>query len=715
MKSSYVKFFLFITALTINYSNCFAENKDFLKTQKTNFNLPKQLPKITVVASSQNEAQTNGYKTNSISSATRTDTRLIDIPQSVAIVTQEQIRDQNISNMEEAVRYIPGVNIQQGESNRDQISIRGNSTSSAFFIDGARDDLQYFRDFYNVERIEFINGPNALSFGRGSTGGVVNRVSKTADGTRKRQVIASGGSFNNRRMQIDLGDKVNDKLSFRLNSMYEKSGTFRQFGDLERYGFNPTFGFKFNKDTDAKFGYEHFSDSRFNDRGIPSANGTAYNSKPSQFFGNPKENTADAKIDSVYLTLNHSFDPKLKLKNYTRYTRNSKFYQNVYAATAVDSSGNLTLNAYNNATERDTITNQTDLTKKFETGSLNHTALLGTEFTKQNSSNVRNTGYFNNSTTSITISGNSPIDYTPLVYRQSATDTNNYSEVNVRAAYLQDQIDINQYLQIMGGLRYDSFEIKLHNNRNGLDFSRTDNMVSPRAGIVIKPKDSISLYGSYSVNYLPSSGEQFTTLTTQTAMLKPEKLANYEVGTKWEVNKDLILSTALYQLDRMNSPANDPNNSGYFLLTGRSRTRGVEFSANGKITNQLEIIASYTLQDAIVLKQSSTTGSTPNNKLPLTPRQKASIWNKYSFDQKFAVGLGIINQSSQFASLDNSVKLKGFTRFDAAFYYKINQIYKFQINVENLFDRGYIQTAHNNNNIQPGSPRAFKASVSADF
>ena len=246
------------------------------------------LPQVTVTAeSAKNEGNVDGYKTGSTRSSTRTETPLLDVPQSISVVTQDQIRDQNISNMGEAVRYVPGVNIQQGEGNRDQITIRGNSTTADFFIDGARDDAQYFRDFYNIDRIEFLKGPNAMAFGRGGSGGLVNRVSKIADGEQRREVVASGGSFDNRRIEADFGDKVNDKISLRVNTMYEESGTFRKYGDLERYGFNPTAAVKLSKNTDIKFGYEHFSDNRFSDRGIPSFNGAAYKIDPSNsFFGN---------------------------------------------------------------------------------------------------------------------------------------------------------------------------------------------------------------------------------------------------------------------------------------------------------------------------------------------------------------------------------------------------------------------------------------------
>ncbi|OFX09910.1 MAG: hypothetical protein A3H30_06180, partial [Alphaproteobacteria bacterium RIFCSPLOWO2_02_FULL_40_19] len=616
----------------------------------------------------------------------------------------------NITKMEEAARYVPGVNVQMGEGHRDQVTIRGmtngsNGTTSNFFIDGARDDAEYIRDFYNTDRIEFLKGPNAMAFGRGSPGGVINRVSKFADGTQKRRLVLSGGSFENRRAEADIGDKVNEKFALRLNAMYQKSNSYRRYVEFERYGFNPTANVSLGEDTELQLGYEHFDDDRLTDRGIPSQNGAPYKTNYSTFFGNPDQNKANTKINSFYGILTHDFDSTLQLKNLTRYTKNHKFYQNIVPGTI--SGNNLNLSAYNAKQERDNFTNQTDITKKFETGSVKHKALLGAEITSQNSTKVKTNGTLGSSTVSLS----NPITYTSVAYNSIAD--NNKSDVRVFAGYIQDQADINEYLQLTAGLRLDRFEIQLKDRKNNTDFERIDTMLSPRAGLVIKPEKSVSLYGSYGVTYLPSSGDQFDSLSVTTAILKPEKIQNYEVGAKWDVNPKLNLSAALFQLDRSNSPASDPSGSGYLVLTGESRSRGVELAATGKITDQWQIIASYAFQDAVIT--TATKNYAKGSKIALVPHNTFALWNKYDFDSCFAAAVGAISQSDQFADANNSVRLKGFTRFDGALYYKINPSYRLQLNVENIFDRGYAQTAHNATNILPGSPRAFKASLITDF
>ena len=478
------------------------------------------LPKITITATNQNQ---NGYRAESTNSSTRTNQILRDIPQTINTVSQQQIRDQNIVNMEQATLYIPSVNIQQGEGNRDQISIRGNTSTADFFIDGARDDMQYFRDFYNIEKVEFLNGPNALAFGRGGAGGLVNRVSKFADGIKKRQIILSGGSFENRRLQTDLSEKINDKLSLRFNGFYEKSQTFRDYGNLERFGFNPTGTIVLGKNTDIKFGYEHFYDNRFNDRGVPSKNGAPLKTSASKFFGNPNENDSENKLDSVFATVNHEFPNQLQLKNYTRFTQYSKFYKNVYANSEVDANNKFKLSAYNNSQERKNFTNQTDITKKFEAFSLKHLALFGTEITRQDSSASRLSGYFNNKDATLPISIFDDINLTPISYRRTSSDINNNSNVVVLGTYLQDQIAFNEHFELTAGLRFDSFDIKLENKNTGQNFKRRDNFISPKVGLVFKPQKNLSIYSSYGTSYLPSAGDQFNSLDAKSKFLKPEK------------------------------------------------------------------------------------------------------------------------------------------------------------------------------------------------
>ena len=207
---------------------------------------------------------------NSTSAATKINTPLVNIPQSLSVVTREFISDNSFQNLTDVTRYVPGVAIHQGEGNRDELIIRGVDSSANFFVNGFRDDVQYFRDLYNAQSVEILKGPSAITFGRASGGGLLNRTLKEADGQRIYEATAQTGSYDNRRFTLDAGQAVNEVAAARLNAMYEKSDTFRDFGWLERWGINPTVTLKVDDATKVRFSYEYFHDDRTADRGNPS-------------------------------------------------------------------------------------------------------------------------------------------------------------------------------------------------------------------------------------------------------------------------------------------------------------------------------------------------------------------------------------------------------------------------------------------------------------
>ncbi|MGH7526671.1 MAG: TonB-dependent receptor, partial [Gemmatimonadales bacterium] len=301
----------------------------------------------------------------------------------------------------------------------------------------------------------------------------------------------------------------------------------------------------------------------------------------------------------------------------------------------------------------------------------------------------------------------------PLTFRPSETDADNRVRATTLGVYFQDQVALTPYLQLIAGARLERFDLTVHNFRNGEDLDRRDDLVSPRAGLVVKPVEPLSLYGSYGVSYLPSSGDQFASLTATTETLEPEKFENYEVGAKLEVVTGLSLSAAVYQLDRTNTSAPDPVDPSRTIQTGSQRTKGFEFGATGNVTDAWQVAAGYANQDAEVT--SRTTAAAPGAKAPLVPRNTLSLWNRYQLTSRWGLGAGVIYQDDMFAAIDNAVTLPSFTRFDAAAYITLSRELRAQINVENLFDKRYYVTSHSNNNISPGSPRAVRASLTAGF
>jgi catecholate siderophore receptor len=371
------------------------------------------------------------------------------------------------------------------------------------------------------------------------------------------------------------------------------------------------------------------------------------------------------------------------------------------------------MTAYNNATDRTNVFNQTDLTYLASTGSVRHTLLAGAELGRQVTDNFRNTGFFNNTATSILVPYAAPTITTPVAFRQSATDADNHLRTNLAATYVQDQVELSQHVQLLGGLRFDRFDLEYHNNRNGDTLPRVDNLLSPRAGLVVKPIVPLSVYGSYSVSYLPSSGDQFSSLTVITQQVEPEKFTNYEVGAKWDVQPALSLTAAVYRLDRTNTRSTDPNDPTRIVQTGSQRTSGYELGVNGAITSAWKMAGGYAYQDAFVT--SATTAAVAGAQVGQVPHHTVSLWNNYQVHPRVAVGLGVLHRSDMFVAVDNTVVMPAYTRADAAAFVRLSRQLRLQLNVENLFDATYYTNADSNTNISPGFPRAVRMGLTATF
>lgn len=670
---------------------------------------------ILSVAPLQNTIQVNenlNYLVTATSSSTRTLTLLRDIPQSISVVTQKQVRDQLMLSLGDVVRYVPGVSAHQGENNRDEIIIRGNDSSSSFFVNGMRDDMQYYRDLYNVDRTEILKGPNALSFGRGGGGGVLNRVTKEAEFTPLREVVIEGGSFYNKRVSADFDQPLSEKLAFRMNGVYENSSSFRNGVGLERYGVNPTITYAPSQKTRLVVGFENFKDNRTADRGITSFQGRPVDVPVGTYYGNPKNSNVHALVNDGSILFEHQIG-KLTIRTRSLFANYGRGYQN-YVPGVVNSDKTLvTLSAYNSATGRTNILNQTDAIYTISTGSIRHNLVGGIDLGRQLTDNFRNTGYFNNLTTNMQVPFSDPTTTTPVTFRQSATDADNHIKANIGAAYIQDQIDLSRFFQVLAGVRYDHFDLQYRNNRNSQNIRRIDNLVSPRAGLIFKPIVPMSIYLNYSVTYLPSSGDQFSSLTDITQQVKPEKFSNYEAGIKWDLRPSLSLTTAVYRLDRTNTRSIDPNDPTRIVQTGSQRTNGVELGLTGTITRSWTLAGGYAYQDAFVTN--ATTAAIAGAQVGQAPHHMFSLWNNYRILPRLSAGLGLLNRSNMFATIDDTVRIPGYFRADAAIFYSFTERIRLQANVENLFDRKYILNTDSNTNISPGSPRAIRLALVARF
>jgi catecholate siderophore receptor len=509
-----------------------------------------------------------------------------------------------------------------------------------------------------------------------------------------------------------LDHAVNDKLAVRLNGMFEDSDSFRKYVNLRRFAMNPTLTYAPTSKTRIIVGYEHLRDNRIADRGIPSFLGGPAPMDITTYFGDPTNSNVHAKVNVGTVTVEHEVGP-LTIRNRTSIGDYNRGYQNFVPGVVSVDQTQVSLSAYNNATQRRNLFNQTDFIYAIATGRIHHTLLAGVEAGRQLTNNFRNTGFFNNTATSILVPYSDPTIDTPTTFRQSATDANNHVTTNLGAAYLQDQIELSRYFQVVAGVRFDHFDLQYYDNRSAADLRLIDNLVSPRAGIIFKPATAVSMYATYSVSYLPSSGDQFSSLTSITQQAIPEKFNNYEVGVKWDLRSDLSLTTAVYRLDRTNTRATDPNNPTAIVQTGSQRSDGFELGLAGSITRKWKITGGYAYQDAFVT--SATTAAVAGAQVAQVPHHTFSLWNNYQLAHRWGAGLGILRRANMFAAIDDSVTLPGYTRADAAVYYSITEKIRVQANVENLFNAKYYLNADSNTNISPGSSRAVRVGLTARF
>ncbi len=663
------------------------------------------------------------------SAGLKTDIPLLDTPQTVSVFTKEQLEDQALQDMGDVLRYAPGVSINQGEGHRDQISIRGQNTTADFFLDGMRDDVQYFRPLYNLDRIEIHKGANALIFGRGGGGGTINRVTKTpVAGEQFSTINASGDTFGAYQFTLDSNAAIGDKAAIRLNALAEGLNNHRDEFDGDRYAINPTVAASLSDRTRVQFSYEYVNDDRVVDRGVPStAGGTVANPAgplkrfDDTFFGSPNQNETTFEAHVVRGRIFHDFNDNHRVNATLHYADYDKFYQNLFPIGSDVTNGSVSLDGYRDTTVRENFIAQINFLSDIQTGPLGHQLLYGFEYGNQETENARDDAFFAVSADDqITFPFTDPLQIPSFSF--PVTNRDRDSEAEFFSVYIQDQISIGEYIQLVGGVRYDRFDIEVRDQieindgaADGNDgmLGRVDEEYSPRAGIIVKPRDNVSIYASYSLSFLPRSGDQFLSLSPSTESLSPEEFENIELGAKWDIYPGLSFTTAIFRLERDSGTTVDPNDPGNTILIG-SVTEGFEVQLQGQLTSNWQINTGYSYLDAE--EDGRVVAGVSNNRmLNGVPEHLFSMWNLYDINPKLGVGLGIIHQSSQFAAIDNTVELPSFTRVDAAIYYEINSRLNAQVNIENLFNTDYFPAAHNNNNISTGEPVNARFSLNYSF
>ena len=646
--------------------------------------------------------------------ALKTPTPIINVPQSVVVVTSEEITRRGFTSIGDIVNHVPGLNTSQGEGHRDAVVFRGVRSTADFFLDGFRDDVQYYRPLYNLEQVEVLKGPNALLFGRGGTGGVINRVTKKgALGDNFTHLGVAADTFGGVALQIDRNMSATETSAFRVNGYYESLENHRDFFDGDQIGFNPTAKLKLSEATVLDLSYEYIDQERFIDRGIPTGtDGRPVRALRDTVFGDPRLNTTELEANLFKALVQHRFSDTIKGNLSVFYGDYDKLYQNFYAAkyNQAETPDEVTLDGYVDTTQRENFQISGNVITEFQTGNATHTLLVGVELIDTASDQDRFNTYFDTSESdkeTFSISAGLPL---ALVggrgtNSEGQATINDFSlklnddthvEIDARSVYVQDEIQLSEKFIAVLGARYDEFDIEVDNVKSADVRSRKDDEVSPRAGLIYKPQENTSIYLSYSESFLPRSGEQFANINGDKNQLDPDTFENLELGIKWNVNEALSLSASLFEIDKKSPQVADSDPSTLDVI--ESSIEGFEVQIQGQLNAKWSINASYGYLDGEQVNRSGSTGLRPRE----LPENTISLWTSYQLTPKFGLGLGASYQDESFINNSNSATLPSYTRIDAAAYYEVSEDVLLQLHVENVSDRVYFPNSHSTHQASVG-------------
>ena len=657
--------------------------------------------------------------------ALKTPTPVIDVPQSLSIFTGEQIALQGIKSIGDIINYTPGVNTSQGEGHRDAVVFRGVRSTADFFIDGVRDDVQYYRPLYNLEQVEILRGPNALLFGRGGSGGILNRVTKKGmvgvEFTNYQTSVDSFGAFGG---QIDRNFAVSGNAAVRVNALVERLENHRDFYDGDRLGVNPTARVNLGESTMLDLSYEYMNHDRFIDRGIPTgADGRPVEAFEKTVFGDPTLNKTELEAHLLRAGVQQQFSDNVKGNFSAFYGDYDKLYQNFYVSgyNETVAPDEVTLDGYLDTTQRENMILSGNVVGEFLTDSISHTVILGAEYIDTSSDQDRYNSFWSTTSDDNEIfAANRPLNLRGGVGVNASgqTTTNSFSTdlnddtrvgINVFSAYVQDEIELSRQWDVILGARFDSFDINVLNVPAEERRSRTDDEISPRLGLLFKPEENLSLYGSYSESFLPRSGEQYANINGSNNQLDPNTFSNLEAGVKWDVNQRLSFTASIFEVEQSSPQIADNDPSTLDVID--SEITGFELQLHGRVTDNWFVSAGYSNLEGEQVSRSGPTGMRPRE----LPENMFSIWNNFQATDQLGLGLGLTYQDESFVNNGNSAVLPSYTRVDAAVYYDLSDDLRLQLNVENVADELYFPNAHSTHQVTVGAPLNARLAVIGRF
>jgi catecholate siderophore receptor len=652
--------------------------------------------------------------------------KLIDTPQTVDVIPQQVLHEQGVTTLEEALKNIPGITLNSGEggAHGDTVNLRGFPANDDFFLDGMRDTGFYTRDAFDLESLEVYKGPASTLFGRGSTGGVINQVSKTPKLNPFDIVSATLGTNNEKRITADLNQPIGDDMAFRLNLM--GIGTHVQDRDAvknDRWGVAPSFAVGLGGKTTLTLNYLHQQEDDIPDFGIP-----FFNNRPAPvpryfYYGIRSDDRVQSDVDIGTARLVHefnnavTFNENVRVGNYDYLTRQTAPHYGASVPPANTPLGQVLIYADrpNQGGVVKTAETDTDLTFKFATGPFTHTLIAGFEYDHEEADVNR----FPNNLSSIPPATllNPTFNVAGLNIHQFTFSQVSTTKTDTLAGFLSDTIKFGDHWSLIAGVRYDNFAATAMTDKFATatapavltNLSHTDNIVDPRVALVYSPTETYSVYFSYGTSFDPSA--ENLTLSTSTANLDPEKDRTYELGAKALFLGGLLTTNAaIFNTEETNARVTDPV-TNVPELEGDLRVNGFEIGATGYLTKHWEIIAGYTYLDARTLATSGTPANQVNQGLPNTAHNQANLWTVYDFEAGWNVGLGVNYLGKRDADNIGMNKIPGYVTFDGLASYQVTPLIKLQFNAYNLLDKYYYTNAYDSspveNHVIPGAGRTL--------
>ncbi|MEJ8320404.1 TonB-dependent receptor [Pseudomonas oryzihabitans] len=659
------------------------------------------------------QAQQEGFKAEQSASRKYT-APLLDTPQTVTVVPAQVIQDQQALSLRSVLSNVSGITFNAGEGgggSGDSINIRGFSANSNIQIDGLRDSTQTNRtDTFNLESVEVIKGPNSVFGGAGTTGGSINLISKKPQERQFTRIGAGLGTDSYRRLTLDTNQPlqgVGTDSAFRLNLMaHENDVPGRDQIDRERWGIAPSLALGLSDDTRLTLSYFHQTDNNQPDYGVPALNGKRLGGVDRDaYFGFKNIDKEDINNNVFTVELEHRFNDNLSLQNLTRYSR---IERDVVISASHVNLGGVAAGRYRPAGPqgygRDVTSemwiNQTNLTGNVDTFGLGHSFVLGAEFSREDYD--RDTYSYGLTFPAAGYSLAAPPErYDGATNKQTSAIANNV--LTDKALYAFDTIALNDYWDLNLGLRYDWFDGDSDTTpvANGVRGAKTklssdDAKLSGRAGLVFKPAPNGRVYVAYGTSFNPSAESLTSTgagLSAANQDLGPEKNKTWELGTKWEfLDKRLELDGALFRVEKSN--ARETLADGSTALAGKQRVQGIELGATGRITPQWNVYANFTFLDSETLKAADTLDgrNREGQALANTPPRSLNLWTTYELSAGWRVGYGARYVSERnVTSSNDGAKLDDYWLHNAMVGYRVNRNVDLQLNVNNVFDKDYVE------------------------